>query len=284
MSLTAGNLVGYLRAEFAKSGRLRVWLFVIQLAVALPGAISVIVPDDHKITLYVLALVGVALLIAWWFLNDKYVRARSAAQGARRASVLIGGLGETLSASEIQSLRKRFTVKEAEARASEQTDYYATKLAPGPARLAEMLEESALYTEALQRISAKAMLLVLGIFILVFIGLTLAVTPFVERDTFYVAMRVFLAMLVFAMSADVLGAYRLHRQAAEEVADVRNRLMIADKNGYPLPDVLLIFTDYNTAVESAPESVPFAYRLYRDELEKQWKMYQDDRKRERAKR
>jgi hypothetical protein len=65
MSLTAGNLVGYLRSEFAKSGKLRVWLFFIQLAVALPGAISVIVPDDHKVALYVLALAGVALLIAW---------------------------------------------------------------------------------------------------------------------------------------------------------------------------------------------------------------------------
>jgi hypothetical protein len=284
MSLSAEELVGYLRAEFAKSGRLRVWLFFIQLAVALPGAISVIVPDDHKVTLYILALVGIALLIAWWVLNDKYVRARSAAQGARRASVLIGGLGQGLSVSEIQSLRNRFTVTDGQARDCEQADYYATKLPPGPARLAEMLEESAAYTEELQRISAKAMLLVLGFFILVFIGLTLAVTPFVERDTFYIAMRVFLAMLVFAMSADVLGAYRLHRQAAEEVKDIRNRLMIADKAGYPLPDVLLTFTDYNTAVESAPESVPFAYALYREELNKRWATYQDDRKRARAKR
>ena len=94
MSLTAERLVGYLRAEFAKSGRLRVWLFFVQLAVALPGAISVVIPDDHKIALYVLAIVGVALLITWWLLNDRYVRARSAAQGARRASVLLGGLGQ----------------------------------------------------------------------------------------------------------------------------------------------------------------------------------------------
>ena len=284
MSLTAEKLVGYLRAEYAKSGRLRVWLFFVQLAVALPGAISVIVPDDHKITLYALAIVGVALLVAWWVLNDRYVRARSAAQGARRASVLIGGLGQGLSVSEIQSLRKRFTVKETEAEKGEKADYYATKLPPGAPRLAEMLEEFALYTEALQRISAKAMLVVLGFFILVFVGLTLAVTPFVDRDSFYVAMRVFLAMLVFAMSADVLGAYRLHRQAAEEVKDIRGRLMVADRAGYPFQDVLLLFTDYNTAVESAPESVPFAYTLCAGELNKQWDTYQDDRRHARAKR
>lgn len=284
MSLTAERLVGYLRAEFAKSGRLRIWLFFGQLAVALPGAISVIVPDDHKITLYVLAIVGVALLVTWWVLNDRYVRARSAAQGARRASVLLGGLGQALSLSETQSLRKRFTVKESEAEKAEKADYYATKLPPGAPRLAEMLEESALYTEELQRISAKVMLVVLGFFILVFVGLTLAVTPFVDRDSFYVAMRVFLAMLVFAMSADVLGAYRLHRQAAEEVNDIRNRLMVADGAGYPFQDVLLIFTDYNTAVESAPESAPFAYTLCADDLNRRWDTYQDDRKHAREKR
>jgi sensor histidine kinase YesM len=193
-------------------------------------------------------------------------------------------LDQGLSVSEIQSLRKRFTVTDGQARDSEQSDYYATKLPPGPARLAEMLEESALYTEEMQRLSAKAMLLVLGFFVVVFVVLTMAVTPFVERDTFYLAMRIFLAMLVFAMSADVLGAYRLHQQAAEEVKDIRNRLMIADKTSYPLPDVLLIFTDYNTAVESAPESVPLVYRLYREDLKKRWETYQEDRKRARAKR
>jgi hypothetical protein len=147
-----------------------------------------------------------------------------------------------------------------------------------------MLEESAVYTEELQRISARVMLGVLAFFVMVFLAITLAVTPFVERDTFYVAMRVFLAMLVFAMSADVLGAYRLHRQAAEEVKDIRNRLMIADRAGYPLPDVLLAFTDYNAAVENAPESVPFAYALCAEELNKRWRTYQADRKKARASR
>jgi hypothetical protein len=76
VSLTAEKLVGYMLAEFEKSGRLRIALFFVQLAVALPGAISVVVPDDHKVALYI---VGVALLIAWWVLNDRYVRARSRA-------------------------------------------------------------------------------------------------------------------------------------------------------------------------------------------------------------
>jgi hypothetical protein len=42
MSLTSANLVGYLRGEFNKSAKLRVWMLAIQLAVALPAAISVV--------------------------------------------------------------------------------------------------------------------------------------------------------------------------------------------------------------------------------------------------
>src|SRR5688500_14546968 len=39
-------------------GQLRVWLFFAQLAAALPGAISVVVPDHEKVWLYALAIAG----------------------------------------------------------------------------------------------------------------------------------------------------------------------------------------------------------------------------------
>ena len=91
MSLTSADLVGYQRAEFAKSARLRNWMFVMQLAVAVPGAVSVVVPDDAKVTLYVLAIVGAALLGIWWILSGFYELASSAAQAARRGALLLGG-------------------------------------------------------------------------------------------------------------------------------------------------------------------------------------------------
>ncbi len=169
MSLSSENLVGYLRAEFGKSGKLRVWLFFVQLAAGLPAAISVVIPDHERVVLYVLAIVGVVLLVAWWVLNEFYVSARSAAQAARRGAMLLGGLNQPLSATEIQSLRGRFTVTSEQARKCEKSDYYATNEPPGPARLAEMLEESALYSEHLQRISANVMLGLVVLFALPFL-------------------------------------------------------------------------------------------------------------------
>jgi hypothetical protein len=103
-----------------------------------------------------------------------------------------------------------------------------------------------------------------------------------ERDTGMVVARVILALMVFVLSADVLGALRLHRAAAEQIKQIRNRLMVADRGGYPMPDVLLASVDYNSAVEGAPESVPFVYGWCQKELEQRWNDYQVDRATARA--
>lgn len=282
MSLTSDNLVGYLRAEFLKSGQIRVWLFFVQLLAALPAAVSVVIPDHEKVLLYGLAIAAVALLIAWWVLNEFYVSANSAAQAARRGALLLGGLNEPLSPSEIQSLRERFTVTSERARKCEKADYYATKEPPGPSRLAEMIEESALYSEHLQRKSGHVMLGILLLFAVVFLVIALVSIPTIERDTGMVVARVILALMVFVLSADVLGSWRLHRAAADEIKQIRNRLMVADRAGYPMPDVLLALADYNSAVEGCPESVPFVYNIYEKELEQRWSDYQSDRAAARA--
>jgi hypothetical protein len=60
--------------------------------------------------------------------------------------------------------------------------------------------------------------------------------------------------------------------------------MMADRAGYPVADVLLAFTDYNAAVESAPESVPFAYPWHAKDLNVRWATYQADREKARKSR
>ena len=169
-------------------------------------------------------------------------------------ALLLGGLNEPLSPGEVQALRERFTVSAAEAQKCEKVDYYATTLPPGPARLGEMLEGSAFYSEHLQRISTNVMLAVLVVFAVIFVIIAFGVTPYVGRDTGQTIARVFLAMLVFGMSADVIGAYRAHRGAAKEIRDIRQRLMTADAAGYPIADVLLAFADYNANARGASES------------------------------
>lgn len=284
MALTTDDLVGYLRAEFDKSSKLRVALFILQLAVAVPAALSVVIPDNYHGALYALAILGALLLGLWWFVNGAYTKSRSAAQAARRAALLTGGLAEPLSPTEISNLRERFTVNTQKAKQFEKTDYYDSALSAGPGRLAEMLEELAMYSEHLQRMSSYVMLGVLWFFLAVFFVIAFATTPFVEREVAFLVMRVFLALIVFVMSSDVLGAYQEHKSAAKEIRDIRQRLSAADANNYPPTDVLLAMTDYNAAVEGAPESVPYLYDIYAKDLDQRWRDYQTDRAAKRAQR
>jgi hypothetical protein len=275
MTLSSEDLVGYLRAEFAKASRLRVWLFVFQLLVAVPGALSVVV--DDKVALYILAIAGAALLVVWWVLNNYYTAARDAAQSARRAALLLGGLAKPLSPLAILALKEKFTVSAEKAELCKKGDYYASRNPAGPSRLAEMLEESAFYSGKLQEISASVMLGVMLVFAVAFALIAMTAAPMVGRDDALTGFRVFLAILVFVMSSDVLGAYRLHRAAAKAIKEIRTRLVTAEGQGYPETDVLLAMTDYNAAVESAPESVPYAYYFYEKKLNTLWAEYQNDR-------
>ena len=102
MTITSDNLVGYLRAEFGKSGWLRVWLFFIQLAAAVPAAISVVIPDSHPNLLYSLAIISVILLLVWWFMDKFYSDARAAGYAALRAALLLGGLDEEFSLAKLK--------------------------------------------------------------------------------------------------------------------------------------------------------------------------------------
>lgn len=73
----------------------------------------------------------------------------------------LGQYPEPLSPTEISNLRERFTVNTEKAKQFEKADYYASARPPGSGRLAEMLEESAMYSEHLQRMSSYVMLGVL---------------------------------------------------------------------------------------------------------------------------
>lgn len=274
MGLEPEILVGYLRKEYSLASGQRVLLFCLQILIALPGAISVVTIDETWT--YMLAIGGVILLVLWWLTFVRYQRTREAAEVARRAALLIGGLGYKMSPDEALAFRTKMTITAEEAAKAANADYYNTKIAPGPARLAEMLHESAFYSAELQRISSFVMLALFAVLAVGFAAVAFAALPYVEHATALIIMRVILALLVFWMSADVLGAYVAHRSTAAAIEQVKTRLQIARKDTYPLDDIMLILGDYNAAVGSAPESVPWVYDLCAERLNRMWREYSDN--------
>lgn len=275
MSITIDALVGYTKAEFAKASKWRLILLIVQFLAVIPAALSVVVSNEKL--LYVLAVFGPILLIAWWLARNVYRRSRSAAHGARRAALIGGGLGIAISPEDHQRLRQRFTVDEPTALAKVDPDYYATRQPPGLQRLGEMLEESAFYSKEVHRVSANVMFVILVAFIALALGAALLSVPYASRVTAITAIKVILAVSVFALSSDVIGAISEHREAARGAESVQHRMSAAYAKGYPEGDVLLAMGDYNEAMEGAPEAVPGVFNSMVGRLNQRWAEYKVDR-------
>ncbi|MBD8735339.1 hypothetical protein [Sphingomonas sp. CFBP 13706] len=280
MSITVDALVGYTKAEFAKASRWRLILLIVQFLAVVPAALSVVVTGDD--VLYVLAVGGPVLLIAWWLARSVYRRSRSAAHGARRAVLIAGGLGAPISPGDHQRLRQRFTVDEPVANRQIDPDYYATGERPGLQRLGEMLEESAFYSKEVHRVSANFMIVILIVFVTVAIVVALLSAPYASRVTAVTGIKVILAVSVFILSSDVIGAISEHREASRGAESVQNRMAAAYATGYPEGDVLLAMGDYNEAMEGAPEAVPGVFGSMVTRLNQRWAEYKDDRAQARA--
>lgn len=275
MALTAVQLTGYQKAEFAKASKWRMRLLIFQFLASLPAALAVIV--NSEAVLYFLAIVGVAMLALWWWARARYMAARSAAHSARRASLVVNGLGHELSAGEHQRLRQLFTVNEADADQLVDSAYYASRLVGGAPRLGEMLEESAFYSKAVHAESAKIMTNILICVVILLAAIAISGVPFVERATALVFVKIVLAASVFILSSDVIGSVKEHREACRAAGDVQQRMCTAFAAGFPEGDVVLAMADYNNAMESAPEAIPGVFNRIEGELNRRWAEYQRDR-------
>ncbi|MEP3052672.1 MULTISPECIES: hypothetical protein [Paracoccaceae] len=271
MELSAESLVGYLRAEYAASGKWRIASFLVGLVVTLPAVASVVTTE--AIALYYLAAVNFFFLTFWVLINYQYGRKQSAAHAARRAALIVNGLGEELSAGEKRRLLEKFTVPADKARSAEKSDYYATEAEPGPAKLLECLEESAFYSSKLHRLSANAWLVIVAIYAMVFTGLAIFLIPSATSDFLMMSVRIFFAATVFIMSADVFGSFLTHRRCATDTSEVLSRIEIAKQGDVRTADALLIMEDYTSAIQSAPEIVPLIYRNQETNLNELWASY-----------
>ena len=271
MNLDAAGLIGYLRAEYSASSKWRIASFFVGLVVTLPAVASVVTTDAKS--LYYLAAVNFLFLTVWMWINYNYRRKQSAAHAARRAALIVNGLGEELSAGEKRRLSEKFTVSADKAQNAQKSDYYATDSAPGPLKLLECLEESAFYSSKLHKLSANAWFGILALYSLVFAVLAIFVIPSATNDYLMMIVRVFFAATVFILSADVFGSLLAHWRCSIETSDVLSRIEIAKKGEVNTADALLILEDYTSAIQGAPEIIPFAYRAQESNLNALWETY-----------
>lgn len=269
------RLLTHQRAELNKAQRYQNFAFASQIGVAVVAALSVY--SNNNSALLTLAIVGFIVAFMWFALARKQRAHRSAGDQARRVVLLASGLGEKFSAEQRLRLFDKFTVPIVSDALVRDEAYFASRAAPGYRRLAELIEESAYWTRELQAASAAILqtaLLILGIIMVLALWLALPVLP---SDATISMARVLVAVLVFLLSSDLLGAIFAHREAASSIGEILQRTETAAARGYPAADVLLLMSDYNAAVESAPLVVPGVFKLRHSSLTKRWRAYLENK-------
>ena len=132
-------------------------------------------------------------------------------------------------------------------------------------------------TRDLQKASAtilQAAIVISGILMTLVLWLGVPLLP--SNVTISIA-RVLIAILVFMLTSDVIGAIVKHGEAANAIGEILQRIETAAARGYPAADILLIMSDYNATVESAPLALPGVYKLRYPSLTMRWRAYLENK-------
>lgn len=270
------RLLTHQRAELNKAQRYQSFALASQLGVAVVAATSVY-SNDNGIQLN-LAILGFLLAFVWLSLARKQRSHRSAGDQARRVVLMASGLGERFSAEQRLRIFDKFTVPILGIPMMRDEAYFASRAAPGYRRLAELIEESAYWTRDLQQASATILQTALtAMGMLMALALWIGI-PMLPSDVTISMTRALLAILVFMISTDLVGAIFAHREAASTIGEILQRTETAAARGYPTGDVLLIMSDYNAAVESAPLALPGVFALRRASLTRRWRSYLENKR------
>ena len=265
------SLIGHQKAEFQHASKLRTWVLRVQIAIGFLGAATVFVTADQW--LYVAAVIALVLSAVWLWLTVQLAESRSHAERLRRMTMIAGGLGMELDGAEMFELANDGNASKSKAQRLHDPDYFASNSAPGIQRLVEMLEESAIWTTNLTKIAAREAWLVFGLSIIMTLAALFSALAFAPINQVQVVARVFFAMLVVLLSADFLGAAISYARAHNETARTVERLQRLKGPGATLEAFMIVFCDYNAAVEGAPVFSSGLYPRHQKWLNEQYQMF-----------
>lgn len=266
--VTVKQLIGRQRAEFDRAALLFRGRFTLLVSTAVMGAISTAVSAPYW--LYVIAFLALVLALVMLLVDDMYQSSRLTAERARRATLVMHGLGRIISETEINDIHESMSASDKKAKALEDADYYASKSHPGPQKLLEMIEEAAFWTKATQRVSGLWAWGFFFVAVLVSVVTFFFIVPSWGTNDLMTAARVLCAVLIFAVGTDFLGAARTYQSTAQLLDRLLLRIDGVRLRGYPEVDVLTMFGDYNGIVERTPLTLPLVYKIHKAELNRMW--------------
>jgi hypothetical protein len=262
-------LLGSYRATFEQAKYIQKRVFLIQLAVAVSSIIGVLVPDP-KVTygLTVFALMGGGIIV---FLNIQAAERKTAAEKARRAHMLIDGLGVEISGKARTDILRELHVPEAEIKKWADPDYYGTTAPPGPQRLSKIVQESALYSTELFKLNAKRKWTAVTASVIVSMTLLLGFPFLPDQKALATSAQLVCIGLSFLITRDLMNRAKSFSGAAQEMEKIDQQLELLDSSSLTVQDVLITFGDYNAILESSPPIESGLYKKAQERLVRLWR-------------
>lgn len=266
------GLIGIQRAGLERASQLQnqCWIAEVCLAATTCAAVFLDKFPNLVYSLTILAFVGT---IGLFVLSSRQKECRGNAERARRASLLVWGLGNVMPAREYTQIRTSFKGDLNRARDLADEKYFASKFPFGYRKLGQMLEENAFWTSNLARTSSVTIWAGFAIVcILAFVTLVAAV-GFGDKQVGIMSAKVVCAILTLWVSSDFLGAARALQDLAVAAADIDSRLQaLKGQQDCTIEEhIFFIIGDYNSAVESSPMFVLSAFKHQAESLNGLWK-------------
>ena len=256
------------RAEFEKAKAREKLSWICETTVAITALISIALSQFASLSgiTYTLALISLIAAIARWIFRFQAKRHRNTAERARRVLLLVKGANYQISAKECTDLITSFSVSEEESKQWEDPAYFTATETTGYGRLAGMIQESAFFSRHLYSLSGRHSLL--G-FIMVFAASVamLLILPSVTNRTWSIAVaQIACTLLMFLVSYDLLGRALAYTRASGALARIDDRLDNLGTPSFSEHDLILIWGDYNAAVQEAPLISTPIYEKHKDRL------------------
>lgn len=265
------RLSGAQSAGFARCAVERSRILNLQAAIAVVAGTSVLF--DKAVALYGLAIVGLVLVGFWALLTIRYVDWRGKTERVRRAIIIAGGLGGDIPAAELREMYESVPASEREISAKVDPEYFASKSAPGPMRMSEMLEESVFWTKSLAKCAAIETWLMFGLTLALVVGVLFVSAAYLSREAAMVAIRAACAAVIFLLSTEFFGAAWSYTTASVDLPRIEDRLIANRERGCETSELMRIFGDYNSIVEAMPVFSAGLYPRHRDRLNKLFKAW-----------
>jgi membrane protein YdbS with pleckstrin-like domain len=266
-------LVSLQRFEFEKAAALDKTQLIIQLVISIFTVASQYLPKGLS---PIAAVASLLLVVVTFFFLHHSNRYRSIGEKARRATLLVDGLGLHLSIIELRRMAALSGQAPQELAKWNDAGYFDTTEPPGVPRAVSMLEESAFWSANLFRASAERMqiwLVVSGLAMLV--CLLLSLSPAVQTVFHAVGdpekVRIFSSLASSLVFVEVLLRVLRYRAAARETEEVLIRLGPLKGAADPRDDFYTALLDYNSAVEGAPMMAPGVWEANHEKLDAEWK-------------